>query len=59
MSNRNKIAYIKPNEPSFIRKLKQEANYKEGPNIDTKVRYHTIIFSDILINFCDLFFRIQ
>lgn len=39
MSKRNKVAYIKPNEPSFIRKLKQEANYKEGPNIDTKVRY--------------------
>jgi len=36
MSKRNKIAYIKPQEPSFLRKLKEEANYKEGPTVDTK-----------------------
>jgi len=37
MSKRNKISYIKPREPSFLTKLKQEANYKEGPSVDTKV----------------------
>lgn len=37
MSKKNKIAYIKPNEPAFIKRLKQEANFKEGPSIDTKV----------------------
>lgn len=37
MSKRNKIAYIKPREPAFLTKLKQEANYKEGPSVDTKV----------------------
>lgn len=37
MSKRNKIAYIKPQEPAFLRRLKQEANYKEGPTVDTKV----------------------
>ncbi|VVC43504.1 Domain of unknown function DUF4604 [Cinara cedri] len=36
MSKRNNISYIKPREPSFLRKLKQDANYKEGPTIDTK-----------------------
>lgn len=37
MSKRNNISYIKPREPSFLKKLKQEANYKEGPTVDTKV----------------------
>lgn len=35
MSKRN-ITYIKPEEPSFLRKLKEQAGYKEGPTIDTK-----------------------
>lgn len=39
MSKRNKIAYIKPREPSFITRMKQEANFKEGPTVDTKVRF--------------------
>lgn len=37
MSKKNNIAYIKPREPSFLTKLKQEANYKEGPTVETKV----------------------
>ncbi|XP_050543003.1 uncharacterized protein KIAA1143 homolog [Daktulosphaira vitifoliae] len=36
MSKRNNINYIKPKEPSFITKLKEEINYKEGPTVDTK-----------------------
>ncbi|KAJ8919867.1 hypothetical protein NQ315_006396 [Exocentrus adspersus] len=35
MSKRH-VAYIKPNEPSFLKRLKQEAGYKEGPTVDTK-----------------------
>ncbi|GLV33988.1 uncharacterized protein CBL_11129 [Carabus blaptoides fortunei] len=35
MSKRN-IAYIKPQEPSFLRKLKEQIGYKEGPTVDTK-----------------------
>ncbi|KAF6202263.1 hypothetical protein GE061_004661 [Apolygus lucorum] len=35
MSKRN-IAYIKPKEPAFLARLKQEAGYKEGPSVDTK-----------------------
>lgn len=36
MSKRH-ITYIKPEEPSFLKKLKQQAGYKEGPTVDTKV----------------------
>lgn len=39
MSKRN-IAYIKPQEPSFLRKLKEQIGYKEGPTVDTKVGYN-------------------
>lgn len=37
MSKRN-VAYIKPQEPEFLRKLKEQVGYKEGPTVDTKVR---------------------
>lgn len=36
MSKRH-VAYIKPEEPSFLKKLKQQAGYQEGPTVDTKV----------------------
>lgn len=38
MSKRH-VAYIKPEEPSFLKKLKQQAGYQEGPTVDTKVGY--------------------
>lgn len=31
------VSYIKPNEPKFLRELKEQIGYKEGPTIDTKV----------------------
>lgn len=37
MSKRNNITYVKPQEPSFLAKLKAEIGYKEGPTVDTKV----------------------
>ncbi|XP_017022936.1 uncharacterized protein KIAA1143 homolog [Drosophila kikkawai] len=37
MSKRgNNITYVKPQEPSFLAKLKAEIGYKEGPTVDTK-----------------------
>ncbi|KAK0085694.1 hypothetical protein PV325_004577 [Microctonus aethiopoides] len=33
---KNSISYIKPQEPKFLRELKAQAGFKEGPNIDTK-----------------------
>lgn len=38
--NKNKgrgVAWVKPAEPSFLKKFKNDVGYKEGPNVDTKV----------------------
>lgn len=35
MSKRN-VAFIKPDEPSFLKQIKQQIGYKEGPDINTK-----------------------
>lgn len=35
MSKRN-VAFIKPQDPSFLRRLKEEIGYKEGPTVETK-----------------------
>ncbi|XP_075163963.1 uncharacterized protein KIAA1143 homolog [Haematobia irritans] len=48
MSKRN-IAYIKPQDPSFLAKLKQEIGYKEGPNVETKKQK----LEDLDANFSD------
>ncbi|XP_022071603.1 uncharacterized protein KIAA1143 homolog [Acanthochromis polyacanthus] len=37
--NKNKasgVAWVKPAEPSFLKKFKSDVGYKEGPNVDTK-----------------------
>lgn len=39
--NRNKasgVSWVKPAEPSFLKKFKNDVGYKEGPTVDTKVR---------------------
>lgn len=36
MPKKHNIAYVKPEEPSFLRKLKDQIGYKEGPTVDTK-----------------------
>ncbi|XP_008549765.1 uncharacterized protein KIAA1143 homolog [Microplitis demolitor] len=33
---KHNIAYIKPEEPKFIRELKAQIGFKEGPDINTK-----------------------
>lgn len=33
------VSWVKPNEPSFLKKFKNDVGYKEGPTVDTKVRY--------------------
>ncbi|CAJ0965932.1 unnamed protein product [Ranitomeya imitator] len=37
MSKRNQVSYVKPSEPSFLKKFKKDVGYKEGPTVDTKV----------------------
>ncbi|XP_006635605.1 uncharacterized protein KIAA1143 homolog [Lepisosteus oculatus] len=36
MSKKNQVSWVKPTEPSFLRKFKNDIGYKEGPTIDTK-----------------------
>lgn len=48
---KHNVSYIKPNEPKFLRKLKEQIGYKEGPTIDTKVLYFIIIHYTLIIQF--------
>ncbi|XP_064199927.1 uncharacterized protein KIAA1143 homolog [Anguilla rostrata] len=36
MSKKSNISWIKPAEPSFLRKFKNDVGFKEGPTVDTK-----------------------
>ncbi|XP_068998210.1 uncharacterized protein KIAA1143 homolog isoform X2 [Embiotoca jacksoni] len=43
--NKNKasgVAWVKPAEPSFLKKFKKDVGYKEGPNVDTKKEMPTL-----------------
>ncbi|XP_055619505.1 uncharacterized protein KIAA1143 homolog [Toxorhynchites rutilus septentrionalis] len=35
MAKRN-VAFIKPDEPDFLKRMKAQIGYKEGPTVDTK-----------------------
>ena len=38
--NKNKasgVSWVKPAEPSFLKKFKNDVGYKEGPTVETKV----------------------
>lgn len=48
MSKRS-VSFIKPDEPAFLKRLKQEIGYKEGPTVETKV-----ICRIGLINACNI-----
>lgn len=37
MSKRNNISYVKPEEPNFLKRIKQEIGYKEPDTIEAKV----------------------
>ncbi|XP_074597926.1 uncharacterized protein KIAA1143 homolog [Brevipalpus obovatus] len=36
MSGRNRVMFSKPEEPAFLRKIKEKIGYQEGPTVDTK-----------------------
>lgn len=36
MSKKGNISWVKPAEPSFLRKFKNDVGYKEGPTVETK-----------------------
>ncbi|XP_028673685.1 uncharacterized protein KIAA1143 homolog [Erpetoichthys calabaricus] len=33
---KNQVSWVKPAEPSFLRKFKNDVGYKEGPTVETK-----------------------
>lgn len=37
MNSKRNVSWIKPAEPSFLKKFKSDVGYKEGPTVDTKV----------------------
>ncbi|XP_071632318.1 uncharacterized protein KIAA1143 homolog [Temnothorax longispinosus] len=43
---KHNISYIKPDEPKFLRELKEKIGYKEGPTVDTKREVLPEIFDD-------------
>ncbi|XP_012054517.1 PREDICTED: uncharacterized protein KIAA1143 homolog isoform X2 [Atta cephalotes] len=43
---KHNVSYIKPNEPKFLRELKEQIGYKEGPTVDTKREVLPKIFDD-------------
>ncbi|KAM9488106.1 uncharacterized protein KIAA1143 homolog [Clarias gariepinus] len=36
MSKKGNVSWVKPNEPAFLRKFKNDVGYKEGPTVETK-----------------------
>ncbi|XP_076827761.1 uncharacterized protein KIAA1143 homolog [Brachyhypopomus gauderio] len=36
MSKKGNVSWVKPDEPSFLRKFKSDVGYKEGPTVETK-----------------------
>ncbi|KAG1936588.1 uncharacterized protein KIAA1143 homolog [Pimephales promelas] len=36
MSKKGNVSWVKPAEPSFLKKFKNDVGYKEGPTVDTK-----------------------
>jgi len=52
MSGKKGISYVQNDEPEFIKRFKQNVGYKEGPSVDTKVIFDTVIFiKHVLQNF--------
>ncbi|XP_027004760.1 uncharacterized protein KIAA1143 homolog [Tachysurus fulvidraco] len=36
MNKKSNVSWVKPSEPSFLRKFKNDIGYKEGPTVETK-----------------------
>ncbi|XP_076225230.1 uncharacterized protein KIAA1143 homolog isoform X1 [Nomia melanderi] len=49
---KHNVSYIKPDEPKFLRELKEQVGYKEGPTIDTKVQNIVLRYYRLDINNC-------
>ncbi|KAK2844097.1 hypothetical protein Q5P01_010756 [Channa striata] len=40
------VSWVKPAEPSFLKKFKTDVGYKEGPNVDTKRQVMPVLEDD-------------
>ncbi|XP_053455410.1 uncharacterized protein KIAA1143 homolog isoform X2 [Nycticebus coucang] len=36
MSKRNQVSYVRPAEPAFLARFKEQVGYREGPTVETK-----------------------
>ncbi|KTG43948.1 hypothetical protein cypCar_00023409 [Cyprinus carpio] len=41
MSKKGNVSWVKPAEPSFLKKFKNDVGFKEGPTVETKCRKWT------------------
>lgn len=48
---KHNVSYMKPDEPKFLRELKEQVGYKEGPTVDTKVMF-TVFHLNLNSNNC-------
>ncbi|XP_038652524.1 uncharacterized protein KIAA1143 homolog [Scyliorhinus canicula] len=46
MSKRSNVSYVKPAEPAFLRKFKEDVGYKAGPTVETKKQQPAPVDSD-------------
>ncbi|GCB74530.1 uncharacterized protein KIAA1143 homolog [Scyliorhinus torazame] len=46
MSKRSNVSYVKPAEPAFLRKFKEDVGYKAGPTVETKKQQLAPVDSD-------------
>lgn len=53
MSKRkNNITFTRPEDPSFLKRMKEQIGYKEGPSVDTKVFIKFFfVFNRFMYNF--------
>uniref|UniRef100_A0A8C2VXY7 KIAA1143 n=1 Tax=Chinchilla lanigera TaxID=34839 RepID=A0A8C2VXY7_CHILA len=38
MSQRNRVSYVRPAEPAFLSRFKEQVGYREGPTVETKMK---------------------
>lgn len=46
MNKKSNVTWVKPTEPSFLKKFKNDVGYKEGPTIDAKRQMEPVLDDD-------------
>lgn len=59
MNKKGNVSWVKPSEPSFLRKFKNDVGYKEGPTVETKVAHLALLVCFrlfyVIVNSCFFF----